>query len=68
MNKGVTGYQLVIIITIIIGVIILALLWVFMKSGTKELSDIFDNLTRSFQAALCGLLGSLGKMIFGGVC
>jgi len=68
MKKGVTGYQLVIIITIIIGVIILALLWVFMKSGTEQLSGIFDKLTRSFQAALCGLLGSLGKFIFGGVC
>ena len=68
MNRGVTGYQLVIIITIIIGVIILALLWLFMKSGTKELSGIFEGLTRSFQAALCGLLGNLGKTIFGGIC
>lgn len=68
MKKGVTGFQLTVIITIIIGVIILALLTIFIESGSEKLAEIFDGLTRSFQAAICGILGNVGKLILGGIC
>ena len=68
MRKGVTGYQLTVIITIIIAVVIIALAWIFLKSGSEGALDLFEKFTTSFTSAICRLMGTWAKWIFGGMC
>ena len=66
--KGVTGYQLTVIILIIIAVVIIALAWIFLKTGSEGALDLLDKFTNSFISAICAIMGSWGSFIFGGVC
>jgi len=66
--KGVTGYQLTVIITIIIAVVIIALAWIFLKMGSESALDLFEKFTRSFTQAICNLMGWWAKYVFGGMC
>jgi hypothetical protein len=63
MNKGVTGYQLVIIITIILGIAFLALAWVFMKSTVSETGNVFEYFVNEFRSKICQSMGTLGQTI-----
>ena len=66
--KGVSGYQLTIIVTLIVGVAILAYLLIFSKSGTGPMFNVFGDLINAFQSTFCAMLGGLGKLVVGGVC
>jgi len=68
MRKGVTGYQLTVIITIVIAVVVIALAWIFLKAGSEGVLDLFDEFTSSFTKTICSLLGSWADWIFGGMC
>lgn len=68
MSKGVTGYQLTVIITIIIAVVIIVLAWIFLKSGSESVLNLYETFTTSFTTAICRLLGVWAKWIFGGMC
>jgi hypothetical protein len=63
MNKAVTGYQLVIIITIILGIAFLALAWVFMKSTVSETGNVFEYFVNEFRSKICQSMGTLGQTI-----
>jgi len=66
--KGITGYQLTVIILIIIAVVIIALAWVFLKTGSEGALGLLDKFTQSFISAICSLMGDLGRFVFGGMC
>jgi predicted tellurium resistance membrane protein TerC len=66
--KGVTGHMMVVIISIILGIIIIALLWLFLNIGVENIPSLFNNIMKSFFGFVCGLLGFWGKILMGGVC
>lgn len=68
MRKGVTGYQLTVIITVIIAVIIIALAYLFLQAGSEKSLGLFEKFTKSFTSTICGLMGGWASMIFGGMC
>jgi hypothetical protein len=68
MSKGVTGYQLTVIITVIIAVVIIALAWIFFKMGSEGALGLFEEFTSSFTSTICRLMGMWAKFIFGGMC
>jgi uncharacterized membrane protein YqiK len=68
MSKGITGYQLTVIITIIIAVVIIALAWIFFKMSSEGALGLFEKFTSSFTSVICRLMGWWAKFIFGGMC
>lgn len=66
--KGSSEQTLIVVAGLITAVIVLALLTMYGDSIVKLLGGLFDGMTRSFQAVLCGMLGNTGKLIFGGLC
>ena len=68
MKAGSVELSVIVIATIIAGVIFLALAIMYGDNIVKLLGGLFDGMTRSVQASLCGILGNTGKMIFGGLC
>jgi len=62
-ERGVTGYQLVIIITIILGIAFLALAWVFMKTSVSLSGDVFQHFVNEFKSKICQSMGTLGQTI-----
>lgn len=66
--KGITGYQLTIIILIIIAVVIIALAWVFLKTSSEGALGLLDKFTSSFISAICSIMGGWASIVFGGMC
>jgi len=65
--KGVTGYQLAVIITIIIAIVVIALVWVFMKVGTESFTKLFDKVVRAFLESIREILGPMGGIVMPGL-
>jgi len=68
MGRGVTGYQLTVIISIIIAIVVIALAWIFLKAGSEGALGLFEKFTRAFTSTICKLMGGWAKIIFGGMC
>jgi hypothetical protein len=68
MGKASIELTTVVVVTIIGGIIFLALAVMFGENIVELLGGLFEGMTRSIQSALCGMLGGAGKMIFGGIC
>jgi len=62
-KRGVTGYQLVIIITIILGIAFLALAWVFMKTSVSMSGDVFEHFVNEFRSKICQSMGFFGELL-----
>ena len=62
-EKAVTGYQLVIIITIILGIAFLALAWVFMNTTTSESGNVFQHFVNEFRSKICQSMGVFGETL-----
>jgi len=63
LKRGVTGYQLVIIITIILGIAFLALAWVFMKTSVSISGDVFQHFVNEFRSKICQSMGVFGETL-----
>ncbi len=63
MRKGVTGGMLWVIVTIIIGIVAIALLWLFIFGGSEKIAGEFGNLIDVFQGVICGIIGPLGFLL-----
>jgi flagellar basal body-associated protein FliL len=61
--KGVSGAMLWIIVVIIIGIIAIALLWLFVFEGSDTISEEFGNLIDTFKDMMCGIVGPLGFLL-----
>ena len=62
-KRGVTGYQLVIIITIILGIAFLALAWIFMNKSVSMSGDVFDYFVKEFRSKICQSMGVFGATL-----
>ena len=65
--KGVTGYQLAVIISIIIAIVIIALFLVFQDVFTKGITQMFGKFVESFISAIRGILGPWASIIMPGL-
>ena len=63
LKRGVTGYQLVIIITIILGIAFLALAWIFMKTTVSESGNVFEHFVNEFRSKICQSMGVFGQTL-----
>lgn len=55
--KAVTGGMLWTILVIIIGIVAIALLWLFLSGTSKDVESIFTNLVDAFKRMIKDLLG-----------
>jgi len=63
LKKGVTGWQLVIVVSIILGIIILMLTWVFMETVAELSYELFVKLSKEVKEKVCDALGIFGQTI-----
>jgi len=57
MRKAVTGGMLWTILVIIIGIVAIALLWLFLSGMGEEVEDIFGKFVQAFKSMIKDLLG-----------
>lgn len=65
--KGVTGYQLAVIISIIIAIVILALYLIFQNTFIEGITKLFGKFIQSFLDAIRGILGPFGNILMPGL-
>jgi len=63
LRKGVTGWQLVIVVVIILGIAFLALAWVFMNKSVEMSGDVFEHFVNEFKSKICESLGIFGLIL-----
>ena len=61
--KGVTGYQLAVIISIIIAIVLIALFLIFQDIFTEKMTAFFGKFVQSFLDAIRGILGPWASII-----
>ena len=65
MRKAVTGGMLWTIIVIVIGILGIALLWLFLNKAGGSITEQFDNLVEGFKSAMCRMIGGLAGWVLG---
>jgi hypothetical protein len=65
MKKAVTGGMLWTIIIIVIGILGIALLWLFLNKAGTSIAEQFDNLVEGFKGAMCKMIGGLAGWVLG---
>jgi len=65
MRKAVTGGMLWTIIIIVIGILGIALLWLFLNKAGTSITEQFDNLVEGFKGAICRMIGGIAGWAFG---
>jgi hypothetical protein len=65
--KGVTGYQLAVIISIIIAIVIIALYLIFQDIFIEGITKMFGKFVQSFLDVIRGILGPWGSIIMPGL-
>ena len=63
MKRGVTGGIWWTIVLIIIGIVAIALFWLFFKSGGEKVSSLFSMMVTGFKETIRSLLGPLGWLM-----
>jgi len=65
--KGVSGFYLVVIITIIIAIVLIALFLIFQDVFTKGITKYFSGFVNSILAAIRGILGPWASIVMPGL-
>ena len=65
--KGVTGYQLAVIISIIIAIVLIALFLVFQDIFIEKITMFFGKFVQAFLDAIRGILGPWASIIMPGL-
>ncbi len=65
--KGVSGYKLAVIVTIIIAIALVALFIIFQDVFIKGITQIFGNVVDSFLASVRGILGPWADIFLPGL-
>lgn len=63
LKRGVSGWQLVIVVSMILGVIILAFAWIFMETAADLSGDVFVKLSKEIKDKICDAFGAWGQTI-----
>lgn len=65
MKKAVIGGLMWTILLIIIGVLGVALLWLFLTGAGETIVGQFENLVDSFKRAMCNMIGGMAGWMLG---
>ncbi len=65
MKKAVTGGMLWTMIIIVIGILGIALLWLFLTKSGSAISEQFDTMVQGFKDAMCRMIGGIAGTVLG---
>ena len=63
LRRGATGWQLVIIVAIILGIAFLALAWVLIREGVSLSGGVFEHFVNEFKSKICQSMGVFGQTL-----